>query len=78
MEQLIHKLNFQTATSEDNSKLYSDLATIRRNGEIQAEEIKKCFKVLHTKVCVANFPSELQDGYYCAMHCLNELLSAME
>ena len=78
MEQVLNNLNFQTAKSEDNSKLYDELDKIRRNGGIKAEEIKKCFHIFHCKVCVTTFPSELQDGYYCATHCLKELLSAME
>ncbi len=78
MEQLISGLNFKTVTDETNSKLYDQLESLRRADKIKNADLGKCLQILHKKVAVPDFPSELQNGYYCAMHCFTEIYNEMK
>jgi hypothetical protein len=76
MEKLLNKIDFTTAQS--NEEFYDALRDIENNGGMKAAEITKCLLILQKKVCVRNFPCELDDGFYPAMHIFKALYEYME
>ena len=78
MEQLLTKFNFHKVTNEDNARIYRELENMHENGGIKANDVKKYLKIFGTKVCITNFSSEVDNGYYCASYFLNEILYIME
>ena len=78
MEQLIQNSDFQSASSENIAKSKDTLDSIRNNGGIKADEIGKCLSCLRAKVCVPNFPNDLDAGFNCALLCMKELINSMK
>ena len=78
MEQLINDLDFQSASSENVTKLKVALDNLRKNGGIKTDEIGKCLNCLHAKICVPNFPNDQHAGFNCALLCMKELINSIK
>lgn len=78
MEQIINSVDFIKATNQEYSNLQSALLKIKTNGAYSGDEIRKCIRIMHNKVCIKNFPADDQMGYRCASVCMKMIYQAIE
>jgi hypothetical protein len=58
--------------------MYDQVDKLRRAGQIKSANLQNCVKALQAKVAVADFWSDDQPGYYCAMYCFKEIHNEMK
>lgn len=78
MESLLSQLDFIKANQQTYSDLVVKLDKLQKNGGIEANEISKCLQIFQAKVAVRDFPSQTEQGYYCAFQCFKMILAAIE